>query len=527
MDLLRAFSNAFATPPFDLPIPGPDPGQSRKPESDPSREDATADSDTESSGDEMPPLIPKPRPDPILPGSRVPESSMEPHRRLRALWEAHQPKAHHPELYALTAELGPLPLAGRTVRVPVINNWEVYAYLADLYADMITSPHFFQEYPEWVEHVLVARAEITRLCQISGAGAVTTGKTLDNMPGVIKALWLNRKKLMRIDADWMIGTEANIMQFTSASKTLKRIPAWKSTFAAHLAMFCWFYKPPMANASHLYSTLFLLAETIKSASDIGSFGKAMVDEFGAEAYIRRFARDLEDPNIVDEPLAVCVQVMAAYIHPPSLVDLRPLMSKSLMAAMKKQAEKGSNDGHEWRIWHHAATILQWCASEGPASMSTGPMIRENIVSVLARGVTLCASTPRSEIQMCIGLLQIFVTAAVTCKRFRRADMKELHHTMHRDARKDWYPALQALRDMPPVSVFQRGRYTELLEAWTKFGIELRLDENESRERYEKAGGGTQKADSSVCSWKQWKHSTVTKNANHGASFPLQLIPARR
>ncbi|KAI0312015.1 hypothetical protein OF83DRAFT_697432 [Amylostereum chailletii] len=123
--------------------------------------------------------------------------------------------------------------------------------------------------------------------------------------------------------------------------------------------------------------------------------------------------------------------------------------------------------------------------------------------IAAHVVIICAQNEPTEESPDIlaPFLRILVKAVAAAKSKHRSieEARTNYRNFQKDGWRYWYPAMKALRDMPLAAKMQ---HQKVVEAWVKFGVELRIDEDEARKFHSQKPIAIPTPSQICCSWKE-------------------------
>ncbi|KZV66322.1 hypothetical protein PENSPDRAFT_96114 [Peniophora sp. CONT] len=224
---------------------------------------------------------------------------------------------------------------------------------------------------------------------------------------------------------------------------------------------------------------------------------------GAEAWLKRLARTLEEPRLLSGSLGNVLAVTNKLFMKPEF--FRHYHSsgvlKGLRAAVDRLVSQGKpDDGLYCRCALEVLQIYTTVSTDVPASEGLSPTVRNyDCLELLARAVQLAPSVgDYTPTEVATAICTHYEAFGVTFNLL--AEKNVLGKAMKQALRRQWYPTLRAIR---PYSK-QSADLKTLSKTWYSLGSSLGLDEKEERVEYERET----KRLGQLCAWKECQYHTV-------------------
>ncbi|KZV69290.1 hypothetical protein PENSPDRAFT_486919 [Peniophora sp. CONT] len=151
----------------------------------------------------------------------------------------------------------------------------------------------------------------------------------------------------------------------------------------------------------------------------------------------------------------------------------------------------------WNIWEAGLHILMRITDQAPVNEGASPLIRHfDVVELMARSSILYVQTDTTKVDhnTCLKIIEDYTRIAEALHL--RAGKNTLRKAFRQAARREWYPTLKVLRELPLRDRRTLPKCTKLIPAWQDLGRALGLDEANEKADFERE----MKKAAQMCAW---------------------------
>ncbi|KAI0311524.1 hypothetical protein OF83DRAFT_750835 [Amylostereum chailletii] len=253
---------------------------------------------------------------------------------------------------------------------------------------------------------------------------------------------------------------------------------------AHVTLYCWQYASKAGLVKSLTDTVVILSGAffrLASRADLDAFAQeAIVDTYGAQAFIERIRRDLKASHVFDQSL---VSVLTFLIdlgpHPAIMRVLGKVdMFHLILDAAARQTRKSSNKEMEFLVYGFSAIMLYNVFGLNAISLMEA-CNEDQLVPFLVHGVMLHAQYVNVlQIENMSTLLEFLgklLRRYRTDKSIPFGDVTS--QALAQRLRRVWVSTLDKIRALP-----SRQSRNKMANMWVFFGEGVGLDEATERAR---------------------------------------------
>ncbi|KAI0308606.1 hypothetical protein OF83DRAFT_1180603 [Amylostereum chailletii] len=304
-------------------------------------------------------------------------------------------------------------------------------------------------------------------------------------------------------------------------------PPFEQTNVVELVLLSWFHSNPVLLEDNSYK---LASRTLEALAVIGRHQgedgyddsivkKIILVEFGAEAYVDRFLRNIDEESRIDLPLETSLCAFHFYFSNEAIINALNARSAHirLVRALKRQMEHGGKN-EQWnviiqsKLWAYASAIIGHCLTSFrhliPFSPES-PSDYADMIEIAAQSVVICLYSEYDESCKFPGLLLTLLEPLVRVLKLMVADEACCAPALtlaRESARKRWYHTMRSLRgtDSDMRSPIQKSQTKKLVFSWRHLGETMGLREKDERERVAEL----KKSAQTFCAWSECVYHTL-------------------